>query len=215
MIASLILSIIGILISLSVRINVYLVKKTLMTPKKGDPVDKTSSEDSPKKLSEEQLPSPMEEKFWEVVHSAVSKVYLLNKDSMIGDYTRGQITEEKGNGIIKYTIKLPRIEFSISARKCMYEGDYDYHLVASALGYDNKWYYFLIDSKIGSKYWTTEMMEKDKLLQKFYLYCNELYEYSVVLNEYALVTAEFSQRISNITKLCDRELYILDHDQTN
>ena len=48
-IVSLILSIIGILISLSVRINVYLVKKTLMTPKKGDPVDKTSSEDSPKK----------------------------------------------------------------------------------------------------------------------------------------------------------------------
>lgn len=197
------------------RINVYLVKKTLMTPKKGDPVDKTSSEDSPKKLSEEQLPSLMEEKFREVVHSAVSKVYLLNKDSMIGDYTRGQITEEKGNGIIKYTIKLPRIEFSISARKCMYEGDFDYHLIAKALGYDNKWYHFLINDQVCTEYWTTELMEKDKLLQKLYLYCKELYDYSTTLYDYASVTTKFSQRISNITKLCDRELYILDHDQTN
>lgn len=180
-----------------------------------DSVDKTPSEYSSKKSSEEQLPSLTEEKFREIVHSAISKVYLLSKDSMIEDYTRGTIIQERGNSIIKFTIKFPRIEFSISARKCIYEGDYDYHLVASALGYDDEWHHFLINNKIGSEYWSTELIEKDKLLQKLYLYCNELYKYSVTLDEYSSVTAEFSQKISNITKLCDRELYILDHDQTN
>lgn len=211
---SLILSIVA--LSLSVGIYIRPVKKILTTPeKKKDSVNRTLKETSPKNSSEEKLPNLIDKDFGRVMHSAINRIYLLDKNSILEDYTRGTITQEKGNSITKYTVEYSRIKFSIRSTKCMYEGDFDYHLIAKALGYDNKWHHFLINDQVCTEYWTTELIEKDKLLQKLYLYCKELYDYSTTLYDYASVTTKFSQRISNITKLCDRELYILDHDQTN
>lgn len=211
---SLILSIVA--LSLSVGIYIRPVKKILTTPeKKKDSVNRTLKETSPKNSSEEKLPNLIDKDFGRVMHLAINRIYLLDKNSILEDYTRGTITQEKGNSITKYTVEYSRIKFSIRSTRCMYEGDFDYHLVAEALGYDNKWHHFLINDQVCTEYWTTELMEKDKLLQKLYLYCKKLYDYSTTLYDYASVTTKFSQRISNITKLCDRELYILDHDQTN
>lgn len=215
LILSLVLSMIGVLILVSAVLRIHRVRKMLMDTKEDNSVDKTPSEKIPSKMSvEDQLPNLLDGEFKRVMHSAIGRI-LLNKGSVLGDYTRGQITKEKGNSITKYVVRFPRIELSIESIKCMYEGDTSYHLVASALGYDNKWYHFLTDDLVGSEYWSKELIEKDKLLQRLYLYCKELYDYSVVLYDYVSVTAEFFQRISNITKLSNRELYVLDHDQTN